>query len=65
MVKCRTTAKGIVAIRALIIPGEVDLITGRAARDQFGFINVRLVHSDLRARGQSESQGRGGRLRCG
>lgn len=37
-------AKGIAAVGALVVPGEVDLITGGAPGDQPGFIDPVLIH---------------------
>ena len=38
----------IVAIGALVVPGEVDLITGGAPGDQAGLLNPVLIHKDPR-----------------
>lgn len=37
-------AKRITAIGALVVPGEVDLISGRAPGDQPCLINPMLIH---------------------
>ncbi len=37
-------AKWIAAICALVVPGKVDLITGRSPGDQPGFIDPVLIH---------------------
>ena len=54
----------IAAVGTLIVPGEVDLITGRAPGDQAGAINVCFVHRDRAAGARPRLKGRGCRRRC-
>ena len=44
VIECGRAAERIAAIGALPVPCNVYLITGAAARDQFGLINVVPIH---------------------
>ena len=52
------------AVGALIVPGEVDLITRRASGDEAGFVNVCFVHRDRAAGAMPRLKGQGCRRRC-
>lgn len=47
MVQRWAPAKRFTAIGALVVPGEVDLITRRATGDEPRLVNVVLVHDRL------------------
>ena len=44
VIERRAAAKRIAAVGTFIVPGQMDLITGAAPRDQLGLINVVLIH---------------------
>ena len=44
VIKSRRPAKCFAAICTLMIPGQQYLVSGRSARDQFGLINVLVIH---------------------
>ena len=48
MIKRGRAAEGIAAVGALIVPGQVDLITGGAPGDQARLLNPVLIHKDPR-----------------
>jgi len=44
VIKGRTSAQVVAAVGTLVVPSEVDLITGGAPGDQARLINVVLIH---------------------
>ena len=44
MIERGRSTEGIAAVSALVIPGEVDLITGGAPSDQARLLNPMLIH---------------------